>query len=198
LESASISSGSGSAPAASPANDERALVAAVLRRDRKATAEFVERFSDAVYSYVVWRMAPRTDAAEDVVQDVFIAAWKGLAQYHGEAALTSWLLGIARHKIQDYYRRTLRQAEVSDEGAEETSGEIATDRAVFERERAIHVRRALDALPEMYRVVLLWRYWDGQSAAEIARAIGRTEKAVERLLFRARQQMRELCEGLAG
>jgi RNA polymerase sigma factor (sigma-70 family) len=46
-------------------------------------------------------------------------------------------------------------------------------------------------LPEMYRVVLLWRYWEGKSATDIAQSIGRTPKAVERLLARARQQFRE-------
>jgi DNA-binding GntR family transcriptional regulator len=54
------------------ADDERALVAAVLQRDRKAAAEFVERYADRVYSYVSRRRAPRSDLVDDVVQDVFL------------------------------------------------------------------------------------------------------------------------------
>lgn len=178
------------APAPQPAmSEERQLVAAVLRKDRKATAEFVERFSDAVYSYVSWRLAPATDAAEDVVQEVFIAAWRGLGAYQGESGLSGWLMGIARHKVQDYYRKTLRNAE-GQEDAEEPATESGLDEALFAREREDRVRAALAGMPEIYRIVLVWRYWDEQSGAEIARAVGRTEKAVERLLFRARLQFR--------
>jgi RNA polymerase sigma-70 factor, ECF subfamily len=169
--------------------DERALVADVLRRDRKATALFVERFSDAVYGYVSWRLSPAKEAAEDVAQEVFIAAWNGLARYQGEAPLKAWLLGIARHKVQDHYRKVLAHAEVSEDAADD----VESARLPMP-EQAIEVRRALDALPETYRVVLLWRYWDGRSAAEIAQEIGRTEKAVERLLARARAQMRQGLE----
>jgi DNA-directed RNA polymerase specialized sigma24 family protein len=49
-------------------------------------------------------------------------------------------------------------------------------------------------LPESYSLVLLWRYWEGRSAREMASATGKTEKAVERLLARARTRFRELWE----
>ena len=52
----------------------------------------------------------------------------------------------------------------------------------------------LSQLPEDYRTVLLWRYWEKKSAEEIGAEIGRTAKAVERLLARARQQFREAWE----
>lgn len=173
---------------------ERELVAAVLRRDRKATAEFVDRFSDAVYAYVSWRLAPAKEAAEDVVQEVFIAAWKGLSSYQGEAALTPWLLGIARHKVQDHYRKILRKAELPEDTAPEPVVDAGLDEALQTQQREEQVRKVLSALPESYRTVLVWRYWDAQSGAEIAAAIGRSEKAVERLLFRARAQFRKNFE----
>jgi hypothetical protein len=54
--------------------DDAALVAAVLRKDRKATAEFVARFADNVYAYVRALLAPRQDQIEDLVQEVFLSA----------------------------------------------------------------------------------------------------------------------------
>jgi RNA polymerase sigma-70 factor (ECF subfamily) len=168
---------------------EARLVEAVLRKDRKATAEFVERFADAIYNYVHWRLYPATDAAEDLVQDVFLDAWRGLERYRGDAALTAWLLGIARHKVQDYYRKALRTVELPDDpGAASEHPEF--ERALADRQQEARIQQVLAELPETYRVVLLWRYWDGQSGAQIAAAIGRTEKAVERLLARAREQFR--------
>src|SRR6266852_2395730 len=88
--------------------DDMRLVAEVLRKDRKATAEFVSKYSDWVYSYVRRRVMPQTEVAEDLVQEVFVAAWRGLKSYRGDASLRSWLLGIARHKVDDYYRKRLR------------------------------------------------------------------------------------------
>jgi RNA polymerase sigma factor (sigma-70 family) len=60
----------------------------------------------------------------------------------------------------------------------------------LQRERSKRIHNVLAKLPESYRLVLLWRYWDSQSAASIALAMGKTEKAVERLLARARTQFR--------
>src|SRR5213593_3308305 len=81
--------------------DERALVASVLQRDRKAAAEFVARYADPIYGYVSRRLAPRTDLVEDIVQDVFLIALQKLETFAGQSSLVGWLLGIARHKVED-------------------------------------------------------------------------------------------------
>ncbi|MGH9353786.1 MAG: RNA polymerase sigma factor, partial [Terriglobia bacterium] len=54
------------------------LAAAVLGKDRKASAEFVSRYIDAVYGYIRSRLIPRVELADDLVQDVFLAAWENL------------------------------------------------------------------------------------------------------------------------
>ena len=89
-------------------DEEGDLVAAVLRKDRKATALFVDRYADKLYRYVRLRLAPRTELVEDVVQDIFVAALRGLDRFQGQSTVQSWLIGIARHKVEDYYRARLR------------------------------------------------------------------------------------------
>ena len=91
------------------------LVAAVLRKDRKATAEFISQYADAIYGYVRHRLSPRAHLVDDVVQDVFVAALAGLASFRGTSPLRSWLLGIARHKVEDVYRAQLREPESLDD-----------------------------------------------------------------------------------
>ena len=66
-------------------------------------------------------------------------------------------MGIARHKIEDYYRTQIRQMQKT--------------------------RRILAGLPEPYGLILLWRYWEKRSAREMADNTGKTEKAIERLLI---------------
>lgn len=170
------------------------LVAALLRRDRKAAAEFVERCSDALYGFVRIRLAPRHDLVEDMVQDVFLQAWQALPRYRGEAALVPWVIGIARHKVQDHYRGRLRSIESPwDEPEAEAPGEDAE--ALLVRQGEIErIHATLGRMTEAYRIVLLWRYWEKLPAAGIAAATGRTEKAVERLLARARAEFRRLYD----
>ncbi|MGI8771728.1 MAG: RNA polymerase sigma factor [Acidobacteriaceae bacterium] len=170
------------------------LVAEVLRKDRKATAEFVERFADCVYSYVRGRIMPRAGEVEDLVQEVFLAAWHDLEKFRGEADLQHWLLGIARHKIEDYYRRRLRQPEAPD-WAEDALVEAdfvprydeQLDRAVIQKK----IHRILAKLPVLYGLVLLWRYTEQRSAQEMAQLTGKSGKAIERMLARARNQFRK-------
>jgi RNA polymerase sigma-70 factor, ECF subfamily len=167
------------------------LAKAVLLRDRKAVAEFVQLCSDPVYRYVRFRLQPRMEAVEDLVQEVFLTAWKSLGRYEGEAPLRAWMLGIARHKVQDHYRRVLRDAPFPEEAEDPR---VPAETVVIEAQAGERVQQVLQMLPEDYRAVLLWRYWEKRGAEEIAVEIGRTAKAVERLLARARQKFREEWE----
>jgi RNA polymerase sigma-70 factor (ECF subfamily) len=169
------------------------LVAALLARDRKAAAEFVARYADPVYAYVYARLIPHTDLAEDLVQEIFLAAWQGLREFRGQASLETWMLGIARHKVEDHYRARLRKMVSLDDESADVS-EIASlpgwDEKLDQERLRERTLRVMTALPEHYRLALFWRYWEKVPAEEMAERTGKTEKAVERLLARARRQFR--------
>ncbi len=179
---------------ATAGEEDVGLVAAVLRKDRKATADFVARFADDVYAYVRSRLAPRYDQVDDLAQEVFLAAWKSLPRYRGEGSLRSWIGSIARHKVEDYYRHCLRTPESLDD-SETNAGKIEPSfdlREVLQREDLCsETMRILEELPERYRLALIWRYWDKASAREMALKTEKTEKAMERLLARAREEFRQ-------
>ncbi len=175
------------------ATEDQRLVAAIQRKDRKATAEFVSRHADAIYRYIYARLAPRTDRVDDLVQEVFLAAWENLSEYRGSSSLQSWLMGIARHKVEDYYRARLREPEPLEATEQRPSfGTISPDLDDFLDNERLQKKtwQVLVNLPEQYRLALLWRYWDKCSAKEMAARTGKTEKAIERLLARARDQFR--------
>src|SRR5215813_12498347 len=90
-------------------NDDVALVTAVLQRDRKATAEFVNTYTDAVYSFIRRRLSPRRDLVDDLVQEVFIAAWENLKSFRGTSPLRAFFLGSARDH-RDLHSLTLRRS----------------------------------------------------------------------------------------
>ena len=176
------------------------LASAILARDRKATARLVEMHTDSVHRYVWKRLTPRVEMVDDIVQEVFLAAWRGLKSYTGAAPLRNWLLSIARNKVEDHYRRTLggmlTALEAEDEMADlapSTDLESALDAARQARRAAA----VLSSLPYEYAIALRWRYWEGRSAREMSEVSGRSEKAVERLLARARTKFKAHWEGLS-
>ena len=178
--------------ATSRAAEELRLVAAVLRKDRKATAQFVGLCTDAIYPFVRRRLMPRIELVEDLMQEILFAAWRGLPNFRGEANLRSWILAIARHKLDDHYRRRIRDAEALDE--DEPSAELRTE-PMFDRDLDAaatkeQVHRTLALLPETYAMALIWRYREEKTLREMAALCGKTEKAMERLLARARENFR--------
>jgi len=187
------STGRGS-PESQRHNDDLALANSILAKDRKATAEFVSHYADRVYSYVYARLAPRSDLVDDLVQEVFLAAWEDLPSFRGQSRLEAWLLGIARHKVEDHYRGRLREPIPLEEPGEESSIAVVVpelEQKLDEAQTRERTLRVLAALPEHYRLMLVWRYWEKRPAREIAAQTGRTEKAVERLLARARSQFKK-------
>jgi RNA polymerase sigma-70 factor, ECF subfamily len=175
-------------------DEDAALVLAVLRKDRKATAALVDRYSGSIYGYVRSRLAPRYEQVEDLVQEIFLAAWENLSHYRATGSLQAWVMGIARHKVEDYYRERLRKPE-SIEDADldpEMLTAVPEVHQVLEQDQLRkNTERVLAALPEQYRLALIWRYWEKASAREMALKTGKTEKAIERLLARARAEFRE-------
>lgn len=166
------------------------LVRDVLRKDRKATAEFVQLYSDPVYRYLRFRLHPRIEAVDDLMQEVFLTAWKSLQRYAGDAPLRAWILGIARHKVQDHYRQVLRASPFPEDAEDLVEPRDSLELVAMHRQSQDNVLTVLASLSDDYRLVLLWRYWEQKSAAEIAEEIGRSTKAVERLLSRARQKFK--------
>ena len=108
------------------------------------------------------------------------------------------MLGIARHKVEDHYRTRLRSPEsLADldgdtdlRGSETPQFEEIIDRASAQNK----TRRIMAQLPESYALALLWRYWERRSAREMAAQVGRSEKAIERLLARARAKFKQLWD----
>jgi RNA polymerase sigma-70 factor (ECF subfamily) len=182
------------APPTDSASEDVELVQAILRRDRKATAEFVTMYADPVYAYVRRRLFPRLDLVDDVVQDVFVAALGSMSTFAGASSLRTWLLSIARHKVEDHYRACVRQPTPLSDLEENADGQAGSEVELHEvldrARRHARIQHVLASLPEPYRAVLLWRYWEQRSAREMAAQSGKTEKAIERLLARARNEFR--------
>jgi len=185
------------------------LVRAIQAGDDAALATLYHRYLPTVWRYACGQLAGNLAVAEDVVGETFLAALRQVGRLApGGGTVGGWLLGIARHKVGDVRRRAGRTPAAGPGAADAgPRPSTATCRAgcpppaedplasVASAETRTQVAAILDALPDDERQALEWKYLDGLSVREIAGRLGRTEKAVESVLFRARQSFRKAFEG---
>jgi RNA polymerase sigma-70 factor, ECF subfamily len=172
-------------------DDELRLLRAMARRDRSAWAVMYDRHVGDVFGLVYHLLGADRIAAEDVCQEVWLLA---IERFDGfdvrRGVFRNWLLGIARHRVLRHHRRATNQASAAD--PDRPSEALAPLDMLELGERADVVRAALVCLESDHRRVLHDKYSEGLSVAEIADRTGRSVKAVESLLSRARARLREL------
>ncbi len=185
------------------ADDEQSsLITDLKRRDRSAWSAAVDRHFREVYGFVFHLVGGDRTVAEDLNQETWLEALDGIDQCNAAlGGFRNWLFGIARKRVAMHYRRrALVGNPISLNGqfgeAAELGDVSVLPRDVLEQvERGSVVRAAILLLPDDRREVLLWKYVEGLSVETIAVRMGRTAKAVESLLSRAREQMRGLLGG---
>ncbi|CAN5131485.1 sigma-70 family RNA polymerase sigma factor [soil metagenome] len=140
-----------------------------------------------VYGYFVRRCGDR-GTAEDLTSETFLAAMDAARKPDPPPVTVAWLIGVARHKLADHYRRrsdrfTVPMAEPPEPDPETGTWDVELDRIVAES--------VLARLSEPHRTVLALRYLDDRPVGECAEVIGRTVHATEALLVRARRAFRQ-------
>ncbi|MBZ5637706.1 MAG: sigma-70 family RNA polymerase sigma factor [Acidobacteriia bacterium] len=190
---------------------ERDLVDRARRGDRGAFERLVSEHVRHVWR-VVWRIVRHDADAEDVVQEVFLAAWQGLAGYRGECAFTTWLHRIAVTRALNHVGRSgerLRRASrpIDAPAASDPDGEPLLARladggpsplqALEARELLRRLADCVSRLPAAWRAVVALR--DGESLAyeEIARVLDVALGTVRSRLARARFALKECMEAAA-
>ena len=184
-------------------NSETNLVEKLRSGDSAATAEFYNLYRNRLYSLVLQQVDRDETAAEDLVQEVFLAALSSLDKFRGDSQLYTWLRSIALHKINDFYRHQAREPkprESSDDSdgleLEQTrADEPATHTVMEDEEVRQSVHQALADLPHDYQEVLVLKYLKDMPVLAISQIMGRSPKSVEGLLSRARKAMRDNLEG---
>ena len=159
--------------------------------DLREAADFRAFYEDAlskVYGYFLCRCGGDPSIAEDLTQETFVSGIRELQRGAIVAAPVPWILGIARHKLVDHYRRREREERklAAIGGAAEVEDLLAWG-GEEDRQRAIE---ALDQVAASQRAALVLHYLDGFPVAEVARMLGKSEHATESLLARGRERFK--------
>ena len=146
-----------------------------------------------VYGYLQGRCRNRT-IAEDLTSEVFMAAVDAVARDTVTDVTTAWLIGIARHKLVDHWRRVEREQRRLRAVGDEPGPDAAQDDPWDVHLDVLAARDVLEQLGAHHRAALTLRYLDGLSVPEVAAVLGRTVHATEALLVRAKRAFRALYE----
>ena len=150
---------------------------------------FYERALPQVYSYLMNRCGGVRSIAEDLTQETFEAAVTTIGNRNGTTVSVPWLIGVARHKLLDHYRRTGREDRKIARFRERTpqKDELLIWETDGSRDKAL---AALERLPGNQRAAMVLKYLDDLPVPEIAKAMHKSIHAVESLLARGRESFK--------
>jgi RNA polymerase sigma-70 factor (ECF subfamily) len=155
--------------------------------DRVAFAVFYDGAVRELYRYFHRGTAGDRCAAEDLVQETFMAVMKSFQAGHPDSITMPWTMGIARHKLIDHYRRAARHDRKLSLAF--SSAARVEESSEFDSIDASEALELLESLSPSHRLVLLLRYVDDLPVADVASLIGSSVRATESLIVRARHAL---------
>jgi RNA polymerase sigma-70 factor (ECF subfamily) len=181
---------------------DRELVAASASGDPQAFHGLVDRHGPDLLRLARSLCRTRSDA-EDVVQETFAGAFRGLSRFDGRSSVRTWLSRILVRQAAKAWNRsrrhrgvlTLESPEAQSGGWRMPDGRGGAVSATSRAELRLDLRQILDSLGEDHRQVILMREIQGMSYAEMAEALGIPRGTIESRLHRARGELRRLLEG---
>ncbi len=167
------------APISEKAKAQSRIVERVCAGDEEAFGELYKCFAPMVHGIVLARV-PRDEAA-DIVQEVFLSAYKNLHTLREKSAVGAWLAMIARNRATEFYR----QLKPTEELTEYVKGKSNANTEARE------ILSAIRALPETYKETLILRLIEGMTGNEIAEQTGLTPESVRVNLHRGMKLLRQ-------
>lgn len=180
---------------------DAAVIARIRAGDKEAFRLLVERHSRSVFR-LAYRMVGNQQDADDVVQDVFIKAFRQLDRFESRSNFGTWLYRIAVNCSLDVLRQrprtgTEQELDAEEEPVADPEVHASPERLAYSAEVQSRVSRALGELSPAERAAFLLRHFEGHSIEEIGRVLGLRTSATKHTVFRAVRKMREALAPLA-
>ena len=170
--------------------NELLLISRARGGDREAFGALVEQYRDNVYR-LAYRMCGNAYDADEAAQEAFVAAWRALPNFRGDAKFSTWLYRLTTNAAIDVMRREKRHQTVGDGEMVDLADDADSPQETVERtEQQETVQKALATLSEEYREVLLLRYMEELDYAEIAEVLQLPSGTVKSRINRAKAALK--------
>jgi len=156
--------------------------------------DLVNKYQKSLMAFIRKKVGDE-DVVEELTQDILMAAYKALHTFNGKSSEFSFICGIAKHKITDYYRKKKLKTvlfsvnPIIEEIAEDA---ITPERDVLKNELKEEIKKTMTELREDYEKILRLKYIDNWKSSQIAKLMKISVKAVESRLIRARKKFQSL------
>ena len=172
--------------------DDASLATRAAAGDAEAFGGLYDRYVDAVYRYVFYRVRNEAEA-EDVTSDVFFKALRAMPRYEPRQPFLAWLYRIARNSVIDRLRRQRPQVAFEDALRHPGADRVVDPDAGLERlSDSIALRAAITRLTPLQQDVIILRYVEGLETKEIGAIVGRRDGTVRGIEFRALAMLRQV------
>lgn len=161
--------------------DEERLVS--LLKDEKTAHKAFETIVDVYSEPLYWqirKLVVNHDEADDLLQNVFLKAWKNIHNFRGEAKLSTWLHKIAINESLNFVQHERQKREITDDSGDEfLLNNIESDSFFDGDDLQLALQKAIDSLPEKQRLVFNMRYYDEMKYDEISEILGTSVGALK-------------------
>lgn len=176
-------------PAAMSAEEDLADVERVLRGEAQAFEGIVRRWQGPLVN-MAWRYCRDRGRAEEMAQEAFLRAWRGLAGWRRESSFSTWLFALAANVFRSELQR-FPAVNVPLEDAAEPAGPAMQHEGLARKQSDDLLRRAVLALPHRYREPVVLYYFHEMDVAAAARSMGMPEGTMKARLARGRELLRQ-------
>jgi RNA polymerase sigma-70 factor, ECF subfamily len=168
--------------------NENQLLSDLLHGKPRAVQSWYACYAPSMLRYAEQKLSS-PETAQELVQETFLNALKNLRLFRQKSSLLTWMIGILNHEIADYYRKQYAKRAIK---VIPLADWLLHEPVVDAPETPVKVRMALDQMVHEQKELLLQKYIDGKRVKQIARDLGRSVKAIESELFRARVEFRRI------
>ncbi len=172
---------------------ESALLEQAAEYDPVVLGQIYDEYSEKIYNYIYYRVGDR-DLAQDLMAEVFLKALDAIKVYRGwHTSLSGWLYRIAHNLVADHFRaKPMKEALPLDEQliADEGNPALVVSQMLTQQ----RLRAAVNSLTEDQQQVVILKFVEEMSNADVARILGKTEGAVKSLQHRALASLRRYLE----
>ena len=170
-------------------DDYRKLIDQIAQGHEAALAEFYRIFESRIYAFAKIRLNDSHEAA-DLLNEVMWEVWRSAGRYEGRSSVTTWIFGIAHHKVVDRIRSTSKyQGETLEVTANEESDQDL-EVLITQKQMGDHLRHCMERLSDDHRQIVHLTFFEDLSYREISEIVGSPEGTLKARLFHAKQALK--------
>ena len=177
--------------------DDKELLSLFQRTEtkEKAFTAIIKKYQEKLYWHVR-RLVVAHDDANDVLQNVFIKVWNGLANFREDSQLYTWLYRIATNESLSFLEQQKRRGTISldEEGSETLANQVRADTNFDANKLEWKLQVAIQQLPERQRLVFNLRYFDEMPYQEMSRILETSEGALKASYHHAAKKIEEFIK----